>query len=99
MARFLDSGVRRNDGVFAVGANAMTRSAHITLAIIGTGAMGRGIAQIAAQAGCRVLLLDTREGAAAEAKDALGKQWGKLVEKGKLTAEAAAAANARLEIV
>ena len=98
MARFLDSGFRRNDGMFAVGANAMTRSAHITLAIIGTGAMGRGIAQIAAQAGCRVLLLDTREGAAVEAKDVLGKQWGKLVEKGKLTAEAAAAANARLEI-
>jgi 3-hydroxybutyryl-CoA dehydrogenase len=76
-----------------------TRSQHITLAIIGTGAMGRGIAQIAAQAGCRVLLLDTREGAAAEAKDALGKQWGKLVEKGKLTAEAAVTATERLEIV
>jgi 3-hydroxybutyryl-CoA dehydrogenase len=77
----------------------MTRSANTTLGIIGTGAMGRGIAQIAAQAGCCVLLLDTREGAAAEAKDALGKQWGKLVEKGKMTAEAATAATARLQIV
>jgi 3-hydroxybutyryl-CoA dehydrogenase len=76
-----------------------TRSIHTTLAIIGTGAMGRGIAQIAAQAGCRVLLLDTRDGAAAEAKDALGKQWGKLVEKGKMTAEAAASATERLKIV
>jgi 3-hydroxybutyryl-CoA dehydrogenase len=77
----------------------MTRSAHTTLAIIGTGAMGRGIAQIAAQAGCRVLLLDTREGAAAEAKTSVCKQWGKLVEKGRMTAEAATAAGERLEIV
>jgi len=74
-------------------------SQHTTLAVVGTGAMGRGIAQIAAQAGCRVLLLDTREGAAAEARDALGKQWGKLVEKGKMAAAAAAAAQARLKVV
>lgn len=77
----------------------MTRSAHTTLAIIGTGAMGRGIAQIAAQAGCRVLLLDAREGAAAEAKGALEKQWSKLVEKGKMTAAVAVSATERLEIV
>lgn len=75
-----------------------SRSEHITVGIIGTGAMGRGIAQIAAQAGCRVLLLDAREGAAAEAKAALAQQWGKLVEKGKLTAEVAEAATGRLEI-
>jgi 3-hydroxybutyryl-CoA dehydrogenase len=75
------------------------RSSHTTLGIVGTGAMGRGIAQIAAQAGCRVLLLDVREGAAAEAKVALAKQWGKLVEKGRMTAEAAAEATARLEVV
>ena len=75
------------------------RSQHTTIGIIGTGAMGRGIAQIAAQAGCRVLLLDAREGAAAEAKVALEKQWGKLVEKGKLTADAAASAAERLEVV
>jgi 3-hydroxybutyryl-CoA dehydrogenase len=76
-----------------------TRSIHTTLGIVGTGAMGRGIAQIAAQAGCRVLLLDSREGAAAEAKGTLEKQWNKLVEKGKLTATEAAAATGRLEII
>lgn len=75
------------------------RSGHLTLAVVGTGAMGRGIAQIAAQAGCRVLLLDAREGAAAEAKEALGQQWGRLVEKGKLEAAVADAALARLEVV
>ena len=74
------------------------QSPHTTVGIIGTGAMGRGIAQIAAQAGCRVLLLDTREGAADEAKTALAQLWGKLVEKGKMTAEAAEAAAARLEV-
>jgi len=34
----------------------------LTLGIVGTGVMGRGIAQIAAQAGIRVVLYDTREG-------------------------------------
>ena len=32
------------------------------IAIVGTGAMGRGIAQIAAQAGSQVLLLDAHPG-------------------------------------
>ncbi|MFN5100610.1 MAG: 3-hydroxyacyl-CoA dehydrogenase NAD-binding domain-containing protein, partial [Burkholderiaceae bacterium] len=36
-----------------------------TVAVIGAGAMGSGIAQIAALAGHEVLLLDTRDGAAA----------------------------------
>ena len=35
--------------------------------LIGTGAMGQGIAQLSAQAGAQVLLLDTREGAAQQA--------------------------------
>ena len=34
------------------------------IAVLGAGAMGRGIAQIAAQAGSRVLLLDKADGAA-----------------------------------
>lgn len=76
-----------------------TRSEHLSLAVVGTGAMGRGIAQIAAQAGCRVLLHDTREGAAEEAKAALGQQWRQLVEKGKMSVAAADAALARLEVV
>lgn len=33
--------------------------------LIGAGAMGQGIAQLAAQAGAQVLLFDTRAGAAA----------------------------------
>ncbi|MES2530587.1 MAG: 3-hydroxyacyl-CoA dehydrogenase [Pseudomonadota bacterium] len=56
------------------------------IAVIGAGAMGRGIAQIAAQAGSEVLLLDSFAGAAEKAREALSAQWQKLHEKGKFDA-------------
>jgi 3-hydroxybutyryl-CoA dehydrogenase len=59
------------------------------VAIVGTGAMGRGIAQIAAQVGSIVYLFDSREGAADEAVRAIAEQWEKAVQKGKLTADLA----------
>jgi 3-hydroxybutyryl-CoA dehydrogenase len=55
--------------------------------IVGTGAMGRGIAQIAAQAGSTVHLFDKQAGAAQAAQTALLEVWDKLVAKGRLTAE------------
>ena len=70
-----------------------------TVGIVGTGAMGRGIAQIAAQAGSAVLLFDTLPESAAKARDALGAQWDKLVEKGRLDAAQAAGHKARLQPV
>lgn len=66
------------------------------VAIIGAGAMGRGIAQIAAQAGSKVWLYDTQSGASAKACDALGQTWDKLADKGKLTADAVSGYKARL---
>ena len=66
------------------------------IAIVGTGAMGRGIAQIAAQAGSQVFLLDANPGAAETAKTALQQQWTKLVAKGRLDADEATALAARL---
>ncbi len=57
--------------------------------IVGTGAMGRGIAQIAAQAGSTVRLYDTQPDAVAKAREALMAQWDKLVDKGRLTREQA----------
>jgi len=69
------------------------------IGLVGTGAMGRGIAQIAAQAGIQVLLFDAREGAAAEAKTAVAATLTKLAEKGKLTTAQAEAAAARLQVV
>ena len=60
------------------------------IAIVGTGAMGRGIAQIAAQAGSQVFLLDAHPGAAEAAVGALQEQWSKLAGKGRITAQQAA---------
>ncbi len=66
------------------------------VAIVGAGTMGGGIAQIAATAGHRVLMLDSRAGAAAKAIEDLRGVFDKLASKGKLSAEAAAAAGQRL---
>jgi 3-hydroxybutyryl-CoA dehydrogenase len=55
-----------------------------TIAIIGAGAMGRGIAQIAAQAGSVVRLVDNNPQAALQAKQALVDQWDKLASKSKM---------------
>ncbi|MRR49323.1 MAG: 3-hydroxyacyl-CoA dehydrogenase PaaC [Rhodocyclaceae bacterium] len=64
--------------------------------VIGAGAMGSGIAQIAAVAGHPVRLFDTRDGAATAAIATTGKTLAKLAEKGKMSAEAATQATARL---
>lgn len=73
-----------------------TTRPDLTLAVIGCGVMGQGIAQIAAQAGCRVLMFDTREGAAAGAKAAIAATLGKLIERGKIDQPAAASAISKL---
>ena len=64
--------------------------------VVGTGAMGRGIAQIAAQAGLDVFLFDTMPGTAAKARDAIASTLHGLEQKGRLPAGAAEAAAARL---
>jgi 3-hydroxybutyryl-CoA dehydrogenase len=66
------------------------------IGIVGTGAMGRGIAQIAAQAGAQVLMFDMAADAALKAKEALIATWAKLQDKGKLSAEQVAAYSNRL---
>jgi 3-hydroxybutyryl-CoA dehydrogenase len=73
---------------------ALSRDAVI--AVVGTGAMGAGIAQIAAAAGHPVKLLDNRSGAAELAIVGIRAQFAKMADKGKLTAVAAEAAGARL---
>ena len=75
------------------------QSPTLCLGIVGTGAMGRGIAQIAAQAGIRVLLYDALHGAALSARETVVGTLGKLAEKGKITADVLAAASAKLEVV
>lgn len=70
----------------------------LTLGVVGAGVMGRGIAQIAAQAGVRVLLCDARAEAALAARAYIAGTFAKLVEKGKLGAEAAERAAGNVEI-
>ena len=75
------------------------QSPTLCIGIVGTGAMGRGIAQIAAQAGIRVLLFDALHGAAASARETVIDTLGTLAKKGKITTEMSAAAAARLDVV
>ncbi len=58
----------------------------VTVAVVGSGAMGQGIAQVAAQAGHPVLLFDARPGAAADAVLSIDKALTALVDKGKRSA-------------
>jgi 3-hydroxybutyryl-CoA dehydrogenase len=67
-----------------------------TVAVIGAGTMGSGIAQVAAQAGHAVLLHDAAAGAAARAIAGVGQRLGRLVEKGRLGAAERDAILARL---
>jgi len=55
-----------------------------TMGVLGAGAMGRGIAQIAAQAGSTVRLFDTQPQAIEKARAELFAQWDKLHEKGRM---------------
>ncbi|CAH0348752.1 MAG: 3-hydroxyacyl-CoA dehydrogenase NAD-binding domain-containing protein [Pseudomonadota bacterium] len=64
--------------------------------IIGAGQMGAGIAQVSAQAGYDVFLADVDVARAQAGKDGIVKQLKRLVEKEKLTADAADAAIARI---
>ncbi len=53
--------------------------------IVGAGTMGSGIAQIAAQAGCEVVLVDSSDEALTRSQTNLDKIFKRLVEKGRLT--------------
>ena len=67
--------------------------------IIGAGAMGRGIAQLAVQAGSNVKLFDTQSSASAAAQTAVFSQWDKLQDKGRLEPAQVASYKSRLHCV
>jgi 3-hydroxybutyryl-CoA dehydrogenase len=71
-------------------------SPQTPVAVAGAGAMGAGIAQVAAAAGHPVKLFDTRPGAAAAAVEEIRGQFKRLASKGKISEDAAAAASQRL---
>jgi 3-hydroxybutyryl-CoA dehydrogenase len=69
-----------------------------TVGVVGAGLMGRGIAQIAAQAGFDVRLFDVKRFAAADAKRLIGDQLATLAEKGKISADSVKSTVARIAL-
>jgi 3-hydroxybutyryl-CoA dehydrogenase len=69
-----------------------------TLAVVGAGTMGLGIAQLGVQHGLPTVLFDLSSTALEKAQVAIAAGLGRLVEKNKLTAEAREAALARLTL-
>ncbi|MFX1676330.1 3-hydroxybutyryl-CoA dehydrogenase [Paraburkholderia sp. A2WS-5] len=68
-----------------------------TLGVIGAGTMGAGIAQVAAVAGLKVIMIDVADAALTKGIAALSNSLGRLVAKGKLEAAAQDAALGRIE--
>lgn len=72
---------------------------NFRIGVIGAGVMGRGIAQVFAQAGCSVRLHDAAPQAAGRAIEAVKQAWERLAEKGRLDAGDVAANLSRLAAV
>ena len=62
--------------------------------VIGAGTMGNGIAQVAATSGYQVTCMDVQPAALEKAQAAIAKSTSKLLEKGVITAEGKASADA-----
>jgi 3-hydroxybutyryl-CoA dehydrogenase len=67
-----------------------------TVGIVGTGVMGGGIAQVAAEGGMTVLLADARLEAVAEAQKFCAEMIARKAQKGQLPEAQAQAAVARI---
>lgn len=70
-----------------------------TVGVVGAGAMGQGIAQVSAQGGMRTIILDAKPGAAESAKATIAGRLDRMVEKGRMSDTAAAAAKDCIEFV
>jgi 3-hydroxybutyryl-CoA dehydrogenase len=64
----------------------MTLDGIKTIAVIGTGTMGQGIAQVCAQHGFKVLMYDVQSEVITKSINGVRKNLESLVEKGKITA-------------
>ncbi len=70
-----------------------------TIAVIGAGTMGAGIAQLAARSGARTLLHDPLPGALERGTEAIHGALRRLAERGRITAEEAKASASRIVAV
>ena len=77
----------------------MSLGTDAVIGVVGAGAMGSGIAQVAAAAGHRVVLADADAGAVQRARDALAKTLAREVEKGRLPAGGDVATLGRVSFV
>jgi 3-hydroxybutyryl-CoA dehydrogenase len=73
------------------------RGSFLTVAVVGTGTMGTGIAQAVLTAGHVVLIHDMNVDATAAGRARIVAALDRMVEKGRLTADGRASALARLE--
>jgi len=67
------------------------------IAVIGAGTMGNGIAQVCAQAGLRVTMVDVNDGAVQRGLDTVGKSLARLVAKDRMTEADRTAALGRIQ--
>ncbi|MGZ3883535.1 MAG: 3-hydroxyacyl-CoA dehydrogenase NAD-binding domain-containing protein [Bacteroidia bacterium] len=72
-------------------------SKHSCIGVVGSGAMGSGIAQVAATAGHKVWVYDNNAASLEKAKKNLQSGLQKLVEKQKLSADAAASVSNNIQ--
>lgn len=76
-----------------------TNRQDLIVGVVGAGAMGRGIAQVAAVGGCTVKLYDNRAETAAEAISFIESILRRAADKGRMSVADADAALARIEII
>ena len=74
-------------------------SDDFTLGVIGAGAMGRGIVQVAAAGGLRVKLFDVNQEQSKDAVAFVGKMLGRAAEKGQMSEADAASASDRVSTI
>jgi 3-hydroxybutyryl-CoA dehydrogenase len=74
----------------------MNTSPFHSIGVVGCGVMGRGIVQIFAQCGIAVRLYDAQPRAVDSARASIGEVIGRLVEKGRMSADAAEATLSRI---
>jgi 3-hydroxybutyryl-CoA dehydrogenase len=71
----------------------------LRIGVIGAGSMGSGIAEVAATYGHSVIIYDNAIGARDKFENGLQRNFQKLIEKGKMTAETAQAITGRIRFV
>ena len=74
------------------------KKTDLTIAVIGTGTMGRGIVQVSAAGGMKVIAYDEKPGGAQAARDFIAKMLERAAEKGQLPAADAKAAIGRITV-